>query len=186
MTKHGTFVFAFVLAFLVVFAVHFLDFPGSVPRFKETSGGGILLDQSPSFTVDAIYKRLSDYGEEGRRNYAFRNVTVDILLPLSLFPFLFLLTFHAIRSLQLNRSLRVLLLSLPLVYVVLDVAENADVLILLHNYPRRMDTVASWLPYVTSVKRAASVLALFVPLGIFGFRFLRGKGDKPKIAKTVN
>jgi len=49
MTKRRTFVFAFILAFLVVFAVHFLDFPGSVPRFKEASGGGVLLDQSPSF-----------------------------------------------------------------------------------------------------------------------------------------
>lgn len=185
MTKHRSFVFAFVLAFLVVFAVHFLDFPGSVPRFKETSHGGVLLDQSPSFTVDAIYKRLSDYGEEGRKEYAFRNVTVDILLPLSLLPFLFLLMFNATRSLQINRSLRVLLLSLPVVYVVFDIAENADVLVLLHNYPRRMDVLARVLPYVTSVKRAASLLALFVPLGIFGIRFLTRKVKKLQNTKTV-
>jgi len=185
MTKRGTFVFAFVLAFLVVFAVHFLDFPGSVRRFKETSGGGVLLDQSPSFTVDAIYKRLSNYGEEGRKEYKLRNVTVDILLPLSLFPFLFLLMFHAVRSVQFNRSLRVVLLSLPFVYVIFDVAENAAVLVLLHNYPSHVDAVAGLLPYVTSVKRAASLLALFVPLGILGIRFLRRKVKKPQSAGTV-
>lgn len=182
MTKHRTFLFAFVLALLVVFAVHSLDFPGSVPRFKEMSGGGVLLDQSPSFTVDATYKRLSDYGEEGRKEYAFRNVTVDILLPLSLLPFLFLLMFRALASLQVNRSLRVLLLSLPLVYVIFDLVENAAVLVLLHNYPRRMDAVAGLLPYVTSVKRAASLLAIFVPLGIFGIQFLRRKVKKPQSA----
>lgn len=178
MTKRRTFVFAFVLAFLVAFTVHFLDFPGSVPRFNETSGRGVLLDQSPSFRVDAIYQRLSDYGEEGRKEYAFRNITVDILLPLSLLPFLFLLMFRAIRSLQVNQSLRVLLLSLPFVYVIFDFAENADVLVLLYNYPRRMDAVAGLLPYVTSVKRVASLLALFVPVGIFGIRFLRRKEKK--------
>jgi len=182
MAKRRTFVFAFGLAFLVVVAVHFLDFPGSVPRFKETSGGGVLLDQSPSFTVDAIYKRISDYGEEGRKSYEFRNVTVDILLPLSLFPFLFLLMFHAVRSLQLNRSLRVLLLSLPFAYVIFDLVENADVLILLNNYPKRMDVMAGLLPYVTSVKRASSLLALFVPVGIFGIRFLRGTVQRSSLS----
>jgi hypothetical protein len=178
MTKRRAFIFAFVLAFLVVFAVHFLDFPGSLPRFKETSGGGVLLDQSPLFTVDAIYERLLDYGEEGRKNYAFRNVTVDILLPLSLLPFLFLLMFHAVRSLQLNRSLRVLLLSFPFVFVIFDFAENADVLVLLNNYPKRIDFMARLLPYVTSVKLLALLLSLFLPVGIFGIRFLRGELKK--------
>ena len=86
--------------------------------------------------------------------------------------------FRAIRSLQVNQSLRVLLLSLPFVYVIFDFAENADVLVLLYNYPRRMDAVAGLLPYVTSVKRVASLLALFVPVGIFGIRFLRRKEKK--------
>ncbi len=175
MIKFRTFVVAFVLAFLVVFAVHFLDFPGSVPRFKEISGGEVLFDQSPSFSVDAIYKRLSDYGKDGREEYAFRNVTVDILLPLSLLPFLLLLTLHAIRPLQLNHSLRVLLLSLPVVYVVFDFAENAGALMLLNNYPTRMELMAGILPYVTLVKRVASLLALVVPVGIFAIRFLRRK-----------
>src|SRR5213593_3557301 len=109
MTKRRTLTLAFLWAFLVVFSVHFLDFPGSVPRFYAVSRGGVLLDVSPSFTVDAIYKRLSDYGEEGRKNYLLRNVTVDLILPLSLLPFLFLLMLNALTSLQLNRRLRVLL-----------------------------------------------------------------------------
>lgn len=89
MTKRLTFLLAFIFAFLVVFAIHFLNFLGSVPRFKELSGGGVLLDQTPSFNVDAVYQRLGDYGETGRKSYRFRNLTVDIILPLSLLPFLF-------------------------------------------------------------------------------------------------
>jgi len=80
---------AFVWAALVVFVVHFVDFPGSVPNFRDVSGGGTLLDASPAFTADGVYQRLAAHGEEGRQNYSFRNITVDILLPLSVLPFLF-------------------------------------------------------------------------------------------------
>jgi hypothetical protein len=85
MTTQKTFVIAGVWALLVVLAVHFLQFPGSVPDFTRASGGGVLLDASPAFTPDATFERLAAYGEAGRQNYSFRNVTVDVLLPLSVF-----------------------------------------------------------------------------------------------------
>jgi hypothetical protein len=178
-------VFAGVSAFLVVFAVHFLDFPGSVPRFEALSRGGVLLDVSPSFTVDAIYERLSGYGEAGRQSYSFRNVTVDFLLPLSLLPFLFLLMRKAITSLRLSHFLRVSLLVVPFAYVLFDLAENAAVLVLLVNYPERLNFLARALPYVTSVKRVASLLAIFAPLLIFGARFLRGKFHRAEASVSL-
>lgn len=55
LTKPATFMFATLLAVVVVFSVHALDFPGSVPRFQRVSGGGILLDAVPAFTVDDVY-----------------------------------------------------------------------------------------------------------------------------------
>jgi len=81
MTQRRTLVLAFVWAFLVVFSVHFVDFQGSVPRFRAASRGGVLLDVSPAFTADTIYKRLSDYGEEGRQSHSRRNVTVPDIAP---------------------------------------------------------------------------------------------------------
>ena len=70
----------------VVVAVHAFDFPGSVPRLERVSGGGVLLDAVPAFSVDDVYGRLASYGEEGRASYAFRNLTVDVLPPLSMLP----------------------------------------------------------------------------------------------------
>ena len=90
------FVLALLVAVFMVFAVHSLDFPGSVPHFERLSGGGVLLDVKPSFSEEEIYQRLSGYGEQGRTNYASRNITVDILLPLAVFPALFLLMLHAL------------------------------------------------------------------------------------------
>lgn len=172
------FLLAAGLAVLVVIAVHFLNFPGSVPRFKEVSGGGVLLDQTPSFSVDETYRRLGEYGDEGRRSYAFRNVTVDIALPLALLPFLFLLMLKAVGPLTVNRSVRLALLSLPFVYVAFDFAENGAVLILLNNYPVRSESLAGTVPYITSIKRVASLLAIFIPLGIIGIRVLRARLKK--------
>ena len=67
MTPRTIFVAALVWAVLVVIAVHFLDFPGSVPDFQLASGGGELLDASPAFSATGVYDRLAgmeSVGEE--------------------------------------------------------------------------------------------------------------------------
>ena len=179
MTSRSRFALAFLFALLVVFAVHALDFPGSVPDFVRASGGGALLDARPSFSETAIYERLAAYGEAGRENYAFRNVTVDILLPLSLLPFLSLLTWHAGKRLSLGRGARVLLLALPLVYVVFDLAENGSALVLLKRFPDRVHFAAAVLPYLTVIKRVGLLLALVIPLSLFGISFIRSKLAMP-------
>ena len=118
------FVLALLAAVVVVFTVHFLQFPGSVPDFVKAGRGGVLLDAMPSFSEEAIYQRLADYGEEGRRNYTFRNLTVDLVLPLSVLPFLFLLGLKALNRLSPGGVARTFLLSLPFVYVIFNFAEN--------------------------------------------------------------
>ena len=119
MMNRNVFVLALLAAVLVVFAVHFMDFPGSVPNFVRASGGGVLLDVRPSFSEEEIYQRLAGYGEEGRQNYTFRNLTVDLVLPLSVLPFLLLFMLRAVKRLSLGGVIRTLLLFLPFVYVIL-------------------------------------------------------------------
>ena len=170
---------ALAAAMVVVFAVHSLDFPGSVPNFEKESGGGRLLDVKPAFSEDAIYARLDAYGERGRENYAFRNLTVDVLLPLSVFPLLFLLMRHATRRLRLGATARNLLLALPFVYVIFDIAENGTVSALLAHYPDRLAFGAAVLPYLTVIKRAASMLAIFGPLVMLAIFRLRGGPPQP-------
>jgi hypothetical protein len=169
------FLFALAWATFVVVVVHFVDFPGSVPNFRDSSRGGILLDASPAFTPDGIYQRLAEYGAEGRQNYSFRNVTVDTLLPLSVLPFLFLLALRASTAFAHRRVLFGLVISLPFIYVIFDFLENATVLRLLASYPNRLDELAASLPYTTMIKRAGSLLAIAVPLGLLGVRFVTRK-----------
>ena len=175
MNTRKIFVVAGVWALLVVLAVHFLEFPGSVPDFTRVTGGGVLLDAAPAFTPDATYERLAGYGDAGRRNYSFRNVTVDVFLPLSVFPFLLLLIRRATSRSSLRPSLIRVLIAVPVVYVALDLLENASVLALLARYPERMNALAASLPYTTVIKRAASVLALGVPTAMLAWQFIRRK-----------
>jgi hypothetical protein len=167
------FYLALLVAALIVFAVHGLDFPGSVPNFQKASGGGVLLDVKPSFSEEEIYQRLTAYGEQGRNEYVFRNVTIDILLPLGVLPALFLLMFRAVRGASLARATKLVLYSFAFVYVVFDFAENGVVLALLAHYPERMHSLAASLPYLTIVKRIASLLAIGTPLVILGGRLLQ-------------
>ena len=180
MRTRKAFVIAGFWALLVFVAVHSLQFPGSVPDFERASGGGVLLDVSPAFTPDGVYERLAGYGEAGRRNYSFRNVTIDVLLPLSLLPFLLLLIRRAGARSSFSRRVTGVLFLLPVAYVALDVVENASVLALLANYPARMNTLAVTLPYTTVLKRAASLLALGIPLAMLGFQFVRRR-DVPGV-----
>ncbi len=178
MKGRALFAFALLVAVLVVFAVHALDFPGSVPDFVRSSGGGVLLDVKPSFDEEAIYRRIEAYGQSGRSNYAFRNRTVDVVLPLAVFPALFLLMLRAVGHFPFSRVLRVLLYSLSLVYVIFDFAENWVVLALLEHFPERMPLLAGGLPYLTMIKRVASLLALAVPLVLFVVAGVRSRSAK--------
>jgi hypothetical protein len=170
--RNRNFYFALFLALAVAVPVHVVDFPGSVPDFVKASGGGTLLDAKPAFSVDGIYARLEAYGETGRGNYAMRNLSIDVLLPLSVLPFLILLARRANARVR-NRRARALLLVLPFAYVAFDFAENAAVLALLSSFPQRRELLAAMLPYLTVVKRASSMLALILPAGILMVAMIR-------------
>ena len=167
------FAIASLVAVLVVAAVHALDFPGSVPDFVRASSGGVLLDAKPAFSEEALYQRLSGYGEEGRENYMRRNLTVDVVLPLAVLPALLLLMQHAVKTMSTRRSVRWILYSLPLIYVLFDFAENGTALLLLAHFPARIPPAAAVLPFLTVIKRVASLLALAVPLLILGVSLVR-------------
>ena len=182
MTSRGIFLSTFLWAAVVVVLVHTADFPGSVPNFRDESGGGILLDVKPAFTPDEIYRRLEGYGERGRRNYYFRNLTVDVLLPLSVLPFFVLL---ASRSAPAGSRpfARWVLIAFPSLYVLFDLVENATVLRLLGAYPERLNGLASTLPFTTLLKRTASLLALAAPLALLGIQFVRRRKASSPPAK---
>lgn len=155
-------------ALLVFICVHFLHFPGSLPDFREASGGGTLFDNDIAWTPEELYQRLGSFGERGRDNYVFRNLTVDMLLPLSLFPFLYLWMRRSIRDLE-SIPLRQGLLALPWAYLLFDVIENLIVLALILNFPLQMPILVAVLPYATLLKRLGVFASLIILLTRLSF-----------------
>jgi hypothetical protein len=176
LSESRRFVVSFVLGLGVFAAVHFLTFKGSVPYFVHVSNGEALFDTSMARTPDDLYERLARMGEAGRNEYVFRNLTTDLLLPLSLLPLLYLGTQRLRRRFALGWVGKVLLI-LPFAYVAFDVVENAMVIGLILEFPERSTLLAEVLPGVTTVKRAAvfpSVLALLGGVAVaFGLRAAR-------------
>lgn len=168
MTENRAFYMALFAGILVFGLIHFVSFKGSLPYFVQITGGGALFDTAIPRSVPEIYDRLEGFGEAGRREYVFRNLTTDILLPFSLLPLLLLGIRRLNRRFDLRHAGRILLL-LPFVYVALDLVENFVVILLISGLPEQQPSLAAALPIVTLVKRVAvmiSVLSLLGGLGI--------------------
>jgi hypothetical protein len=164
---------AFVCALAVIFAVHRLDFPGSVPDFKQHSHGGQLLDTRPTFDAGAVQERMAGYGGAGRASYRFRLWTVDLLLPLAVTPFLVLWMRRALQAVRPGRRLGRALLAVAFVYLAFDLAENAWLFTLLSIHPDRNLVLEAVLPYLTALKRTGLFGALTLPLMLLAFTRVR-------------
>lgn len=159
MNESRQFYGSFVFGISIFVAIHFLSFAGSVPYFVQITGGQSLFDQVIPHSTEEVYERLSSFGAEGRREYVFRNLTTDILLPFSILPLLLLGIRRLARRFDL-RALGPVLFILPFAYVILDMIENFIVIWLIVNFPEQQLRLAEALPIVTLVKR----VSVFVPL----------------------
>jgi hypothetical protein len=164
--------------FAAVFAAtHVLKFPGSVAHFIEVTGGQSILDLSPSFSSDEVYRRLDAMGEAGRSAYLRLIWTVDVLFPLVALYFLLTLARVAERTAAPGRPLGTLLFALPLVYFSFDLLENVSVLALIVYFPAQLPMVGSTLGVLTVIKRTSMMLALTVPLLLVAWTRIRAAGS---------
>lgn len=147
-----------LVALITVLAIHVGNFPGSVPRVRAESGGE-LFDTKPAKSSHEVLERIGAYGDRGRTEYQFRNMTTDIVLPLSVQPMLFICTRRWRKSLG-NRKLQLTLAAAPLVYLLFDLVENLVVYLLITQYPNSNETFATILPWLTIIKRIGAFTSL--------------------------
>lgn len=167
MMSRGRTVLVTSLVAVVVFVVtHVASFPGSVSHFRQVTNGQVILDLRPSSSAAETWQRLDAMGEAGRAAYVKLVAVVDVIFPLSVAAALFTLALFVARRLSLRRSLTIALAMLPLLYFVLDLAENAVVLRLLLAFPERLDTEGALVGILTRAKRIAQLAALFTPLAL--------------------
>lgn len=170
---------AFAVALAVFALTHFAPIPGGLKALTAASGGEPLLDLQPAFTSDEVYRRLDAFGEAGRAAYRWFTVTTDVVFPLTLAAFLYLLAKSASQQFASAKRLHALLPAIPVVWFALDMTENLSIFALLSHYPERIDALAGHLGYITTAKRAALLAGIAVPLlllAMAGVRYLRQRG----------
>jgi hypothetical protein len=151
------------LVFAVIFiATHIINIPWGPTAVKHALGGLEIFDKQPSFNSNSVYDRLQAYSQAGRHLYKRFTYTTDLVFPISLFIFLFALVKH-IAEKRLAGIVLKGLLSLPMVWLVLDLLENAVIYTLLSTFPTRYNLLAIVLGYLTTGKFAFLFFSIVVP-----------------------
>ncbi|HSK87517.1 MAG TPA: hypothetical protein VK880_04130 [Anaerolineales bacterium] len=152
-----------IVFILLVIAINAFVVPAVYPRFET-------LDMKASYSAEEAYQLIASYGEEGRQYYAIIELTLDVIYPLlSALMFSSLTIYFFRRVFPLNSFWQKLPL-LGLIVMAVDYLENTAIVVMLLNYPRRLEVVAQAANMFTVAKFALSQLELIVILvGLVGW-----------------
>jgi hypothetical protein len=167
----GSLVIGSFIVFIAVFiATHVFEIPASTKAVTKSLGGLEMFDRKPSFSATEVYSRISEFPKTGIHLYKRFTHTVDILFPLALFSFLFVLGRFAMQGFLNHRTLARLLHILPIIWFGSDLLENSIVYYLLDEFPSRHNFLANGLAYVSLTKFAFLLLSVLAPIIVTVFR----------------
>jgi hypothetical protein len=167
----GSFVVGSFLVFAVVFiATHLFELPASAKAVTQSLGGLEIFDRKPSFSSRELYSRISSFPAPGIQLYMRFTYTIDIVFPLTLFAFLFLLGRFVTQQFLNYRTFVRLLHILPIIWFGTDLVENSIVYYLLNEFPTRHNLLANALGYVTLTKFTFLLLSVLGPAMATVFR----------------
>ena len=141
---------------------------GLLALFQAIPVGGELLDVRQGYGHDEAMAALAAYGAEGRIVYAWSSATVDTVLPCFLVTFLAGLVYR----LRPTRNLSVLAW-VPLSVGLLDLAENAQIIGMLVQFPDVSPRQAATASATTMAKTFAALACFALVAILAGFKALR-------------
>jgi len=167
---------AWVLAGLqvaVLGAVNGLDFPLSVP-FVHRMTGHVYLDMCGFCSSVSVRNEIVGLGAEGRMLQALLLSTIDVLIPTLSFIF-GISALAALTKSQRGPGSRVRwLLALPLLALLLDLAENWTIVALLLRYPAETPVLAGLEGLLSGLKFTAYGLVVLMILILLLARVVQG------------
>ena len=150
----------FLITLVAMLAINQLDFPGSVPYMRRVSGN-TYLDMQGFYTAARAYQLLDAFGPEGRRLQLLLATTFDALFPAIAGAFGAVAITWSFRR-AFGGPSRLALLAL--VAATLDYLENLAIIVLVKEYPRRLDFVAQAAGVFTGLKGVAYLATTVVLL----------------------
>jgi len=155
---------SFVIFAIVFIGTHFFDIPRSSKAVTKALNGREIFDKKPSYTSDEVYARIESFPENGRLLYQQFTYTIDILFPITLFVFLFLLSRFVIKRMALSKTSQIVLMAVPVLWLSMDFIENTIIFNLLNNFPVKNHALAGSLGYITIIKFALLLLSILAPI----------------------
>jgi len=123
-------------------------------------------------TAGALYEQLTDYGQTGIQLYLTRISPVDLFIPIAQAMFLSVtITLIFRNTLDSNASAWQWLNTLPFAAMFGDYLENTSTVIIMLNYPKHLNTLASAATWFTAIKFIFSIASIGLII-IGGFRWL--------------
>lgn len=149
---------------------NFVLIPAWYPKFQT-------LDTLPSYTPEQAYRSLSSYGAQGRQQYLWTELTLDVLYPLSTALMFALLTLYSFQRGFPDHPWTRWLALIPLAELAVDYLENASVVAMLLRYPAEMPLVAAASNVFTVLKFSLSLPELVFVIGLVAWliRSVRGR-----------
>lgn len=156
-------VFLFSLAILAMLVINLLPLPNSVSYIQRVSHSGASLpDTLFYYNSHRLYGVLDSLGASGRAAYRTFLLTLDTGFPL-LYSSALALSIRVLLRLAAPKLARAsILYLLPLLAGLLDYMENVSMLLVLSNYPGRLDTIAAIAGCLTSGKWSLSFISLTI------------------------
>lgn len=177
----GKVLFGSFLIFVAVFiGTHFFDIPRSSKAVAKALNGLDIFDKKPAYTSAEVYSRIELFPENGRQLYQQFTYTIDILFPITLFVFLFLLSRFVIKRITLSRASQIILMAVPVLWLSVDFIENAIIFNLLNNFPVKHNLLAGSLGYITITKFSLLLLSILAPTLLITLHNMR----RPVITKS--
>lgn len=158
------------LVFAVVFiGTHFFEIPRSSKAVTVALNGAEIFDKKPPYSSDEVYQRISTFPPSGVYLYKEFTHTIDVLFPVSLFAFLFLLSRVVIQRHRPRKAFKVFITLLPILWFLSDMIENSVIYYLLDEFPIRHDVLAGFLGGITISKFTLLLLSFLMPVSLIAF-----------------
>ena len=125
------------------------------------------------YTPDELYREIATWGPAGRAHYVDFRLGLDPVWAFVYTAFLVTITGAALRTAFPARDRRQLLILVPLLPLLCDLTENGLGIVIMTQYPQRLDTLAWVTTTVSATKWTTLVVAHVIMLYALGAALLR-------------
>jgi hypothetical protein len=162
-----TAIVSFILFMCMLFLIN--GSPFGLAKLVEITGGQSILDMEmmKGYSVERAYEILGALGENGRAFNMKYIVPLDFPFPLTYGLFYFITLTLIMKNIQKNAKRPWLIGTVGLFAALFDWLENIMIVILLQNYPERLEGIAKMASIFTQLKSlfiTASMLLIIIGL----------------------